>query len=365
MNVMRDLAALCAVGLIMAGATVRASAQADLDADADITPYAASLTPQAEQRSLAQLGLGQAFMWRLLQSQLNILDEENKHESGAGPCKNLSDGGTIKLKSKVGTFASKAVVEIYYDSNCKDVFIHSEMTINEENSKSVSVSEKATYKDEDGKTVGTLALKAGGAKKSSLVSFAGSGTWTPGSGTWTPSKGAKVQIALSCSYPETLKNAKPFNCNFGMAQSFKNLKRDLATVGQIRVTVVPIKKLYNGEFTGKAQIFSGALGKLGVSLPKGGPVAISGSKQFAADAKIKGINRLTVFWPPPNAWTVDDGQQKATVAMMPGTTRDSNGIITNTTPPTPATFLIDKSGNGQITYTDSKKSTVLNWLVSE
>lgn len=358
MTILRDLAALCAAGLVVVSAPVPASAQAE--PDQDVTPYAAGLTAQAEQRALAQLGLGQPFMWRLLQTQLNILNEENKHDHGAGPCKALGDGGSLKLLKKTGTFSTKVSIEIYYETGCKkgDVFIHSEMTINQETAKSVSVTEKATYYDEQGKVAGTLTLKAGGAKKSSLVSFSGSGTWAP-------SKGIKVEVALSCSYPENLKGAKPFNCDFGLAQSFKNLKLDLATTGQFKVVVVPLPHaVYNGAVTGKANIYSGALSKLGVGL-KGNSVTVSGASKPVSTATIKGTSRLTVFWPLPGSWTVTDSKQTFAIAMAPGKARDSTGTITNTTPPTPATFTIDESGDGRITYTDAKKSNVVNWLVSE
>jgi hypothetical protein len=65
-------------------------------------------------------------------------------------------------------------------------------------------------------------------------------------------------------------------------------------------------------------------------------------------------------------WLAGSGPNGSAEGILPGPNRprESNGIITSATP-TPATFTIDKAGAGQITYSDKKKSTVLNWLVSE
>src|SRR4051794_15737851 len=127
MHVARGITALLVAGLMIGTGQLPAVAQNALDSDrAQLAPDAeavaqpAAVSATMEQRLLAQLGLGQGFMQRMLQSQLNILDTENRGKIGT--CRALGDGSSVQLKSSIGTFVTKAVVEIYYDAHCKDVF---------------------------------------------------------------------------------------------------------------------------------------------------------------------------------------------------------------------------------------------------
>jgi hypothetical protein len=309
-------------------------------------------------------------MWRLLHSQLHILQEENNVASGAGKCKPLTGGGSIKVLSKVGTFNTQATVEIYYDSDCKDVFIRSVLNFNQDTPSSVVFSQKADFSDMDGKKIGSLSLKANGKKASgSLVNF-------DGTGIWTPTKGTKVLVGLKCDYPETLKGAKPFTCSYALAQSFKGLKLDLGVAAKMTVAVVPVKNakgdvvkgLFNGDFTGTAQIYRGDLGNLKVTAGKG-DMGIGGGLSVKTAATLAGLMRLSVFWqngtPKPNSWTVTHGQETFAAAMLTGPERNSAGTIVNLVPTTLATFNVDKAGAGTITYTPTKASAIVNWLVSE
>jgi hypothetical protein len=363
MHVARDVTALLVAGLMMGAAQLPVLAQNALDTDAaQLAPEAeaaaqpAAVSATMEQRLLAQLGLGQGFMQRMLQSQLNILDTENRGKIGT--CRALGDGSSIQLKSSIGTFVTKAVVELYYDSHCKDVFVHSQMNVRLKTFSSVSLAETAIFHRPNGTIAGTLILAATGSESSSAVRFAGTGTWAPSGG------GAKTEIGLKCDYPLKLSGAKPFPCSFGIVQPVKSFNADLAVAASMKFKVNATAGGFDGAFTGAAQLSSGPLGKLSVSAPGTGPVTIAGPDKLIGTSSIAGSARLAVFAPPPSSWSVTDGQQTLAVEMAKGLTQNSTGTIKDSANKTLATFSVDKSGEGSITYSDRQKAKVTNWLVA-
>src|SRR4051812_22877796 len=106
------------------------SAQSEDESDSDLAATSALSAALIEQRSLAQAGLGQGFMFRLLQSQLSIGDAEN--DGNVGKCKKLDQGGSVKLKRRIGTFVRQSTVDVYYDPLCKDVYSESLLTVDEQ-----------------------------------------------------------------------------------------------------------------------------------------------------------------------------------------------------------------------------------------
>jgi len=92
-------------------------------------------------------------------------------------------------------------------------------------------------------------------------------------------------------------------------------------------------------------------------------VTVSGSHKSLATPTSRGTVRLTVFWPAPSSWTLKDAvhAQNFAIAMEKGPLRESEGTIVNPKK-TLATFSVDKSGEGSITYSDRRKAKILNWL---
>jgi hypothetical protein len=313
-----------------------------------------------EQHALAQAGLGQGFMFRLLQSQLSIGDTEN--DGNVGKCKQLASGGSVKLKHRVGSFTRKSTVDVYYDAACKQVFIESLLNLDEPVTNHFSIVETATFHKPPpagkplGPITGKLALKSIVTKTATVVHFTGTGTWTP-------TGGAKLHGALKCDYPRKLKGAKPFTCSFATAQSIKTLRMDIASATKLTFKVSnALSGNFDGAFTGPGQLFTGASGKLGVAAPKTGPVTVSGPRKTLGTTTAKGSVRLAVFWPPPASWSVTDAAhaQSFTIEMPKGPSRVSAGTITHGKK-TLATFSVDNTGEGSISYA-GQKAKIVNWL---
>jgi hypothetical protein len=364
MTFARDLTTLLVAVLAIASATPgQAATQFAPDSDAaqlapepEAAVQPAAIPASLEQRIMAQLGIGQGFMQRMLQSQLNILDTQNRGR--VGTCRQLGDGSSIQLKSSTGTFVTKAVVEIYFDSRCKDVFIHSMLTVRPKSFTSVSLTETATFRRPTGTTAGTLTFAATGSETSNTVRFAGTGSWAPSGG------GANTEVGLKCDYPLKLSGAKPFPCSFGIVQPVKAFNADLAVAATLKFKVNAVAGGFDGAFTGAAQLSSGPLGTLGVSAPNSGPVTISGPDKSIGTSSISGSARLTVFAPPPCSWSVSNGRQTLAVQMAKGLTQNSAGTIKDAANKTLATFSVDKSGEGTITYSDRQRAKITNWLIA-
>jgi hypothetical protein len=370
MHLARHITILLA-GLAIASATPRHasaqsefeldSAQGEFESDADMSATAAVASAVIEQHALAQAGLGQGFMFRLLQSQLSIGDTENngvRHK-----CKQLPSGGSIMLKSRVGSFTRKSAVDVYYDAACKQVFIESLLNLDEPVTNHFSIVETATFHKMPpaGKPVGgvsgKLTLKSIVTKTATVVHFTGTGTWTP-------TGGAKLHGALKCDYPRKLKGAKPFTCSFAMAQPSSTLRLDVASAMVLKFKVSnALSGNFDGAFAGPGQLFTGAFGKLGVvAPPNNAPATVSGPHRSLGTATAKGSVRLAVFWPPPASWTMTDvaHTQSFTVEMPKGPSRVSAGTITHGKK-TLATFSVDNTGEGSISYA-GQKAKIVNWL---
>ena len=360
MNYTRGLATLFVAGFVAASASAAASTQSESSTE---TESASAMTPEAalsgslEQRLMAQVGLSYGFINRLIQSELSILVQENRGRVGS--CTKILGGGSIKLKSTTGTFVRKSIVEIYYDHDCTDVFARSTLTVKPTSFTSVSITETATFHRPAGTVAGTLKLLATGAKTSTALKFVGTGTWTP-------SGGGAVDLGVSCDYPLKLHGAKPFPCSFGIAQSFKPLNMDLAALATMKVKVSEVApSVFDGAFTGSAQFLRGGLGKLGVTASNQGVIGISGPTTSLGSVAVRGSARLTIFAPPPCSWSVTNALSGKTfsIAMAPGNQRASSGTI-RMAQTTLASFAVDNSGEGSISFSDGQRSKIVNWLLT-
>lgn len=115
-------------------------------------------------------------------------------------------------------------------------------------------------------------------------------------------------------------------------------------------------------------VVSGPLGGLQMTAPTTQTLAISGGTAYGT-ATFKGYaGDLVVFVPTPTGWTATDSahDQQFQIALVDNTTRLLKGSITRiSTGATLATFTLDRSGSGTITYSDSSEAAVTNWLPAD
>ncbi|MGB8259281.1 MAG: chitobiase/beta-hexosaminidase C-terminal domain-containing protein [Terracidiphilus sp.] len=123
------------------------------------------------------------------------------------------------------------------------------------------------------------------------------------------------------------------------------------------------------HFTGgPASAFSGPLGGLQMSAPTIATLAISGGTPYGGATFAGYYGDLTIFAPTPTGWTATDSAhgQKFQVTLGDNTKRILAGSITSTgTGKTLATFSLDQSGSGTITYSDGSKAAITDWLPAD
>jgi len=350
---------------------------------------------QIDQRIVAQLGLGVGLQSSVLKSQLQILealrskvgvciaahhddsgDDHSDRITKAGLSNQDEDednddededededngGASIKLLklSANGPLNIDAVIEVYYDNECKKVFIHAPLTVHPTDQSSISFTEVATFYSPVGAILGKLTVNASGAKSDTDVNLTGTGSFVPSNG------GVHVQFGLACAFPTVLAGAKPFVCNGAVVASFNAFKFDLGLSSTLTTKVTEVGcHRFVGSFKGTEQLVGGPFGKLGVSL-KGDTVSITGPAVSLGTMTIAGTERLGTS-PSLVSWTVTDARHDlvASVNSDTGSTNGFTGVVKDTvTGKKLATFSVDQSGSGSMVFSNNQKVTITSWII--
>ena len=115
-------------------------------------------------------------------------------------------------------------------------------------------------------------------------------------------------------------------------------------------------------------VVSGPLGGLQMTTPTPQTLAVSGGTAYGTATFAGYAGDLVVFVPTPTGWTATDTahDQRFQIALGNDTTRILKGSITRiSTGATLATFTLDRSGSGTITYSDASGAPVTNWLPAD
>jgi hypothetical protein len=316
-----------------------------------------------EQRILTQEGLAIALASTVLQSQLAILVYS---EEGSTGCETLTGGtGSAKLISKqtVDSTTYKAVVTVYFDSACKIPYIMANATVTKSSS-GITVAETADYTQQTGTALGTMTLN-----ESAFISDAGI-TGVSGLGQFAPTSGAPtVNLGLECQLP-TKSPPPPFPCSGGIAQNFPELKTALASVTPLDLKLKKSGSSYSVSFEGKkSEMVSGALGALSITAPTDTSLGIGGTyKKYGSAATEGSAAQFSLFPPTPTLWSIKDTANDTmfSIAVTSDTTRTSTGTVSQiSTGNILATFDVDQSGTGSITYSDKSSEPITSWLLAD
>jgi len=326
------------------------------------TPVAAGST-LVEQRILTQEGLAIALASTVLQSQLEIL--LNAFATNTNCSVLAGNAGSVKLISsdRVSSTEVKAVVEVYFDTACTKPYITANATIDSV-ADSVNVTETAAYTDVKNEDLGSLAID-----ESAFANADGTITGVSGLGQFTPQNGAvTVDLGLECVLPKNAKTAFP--CSGGIAQDFPKLHEALASVTPLTLTPTKTKTGYSVVFAGtKSDMVKGALGDLSITAPTHSSLGIGGQPVRYGTAVTAGsAAAFSLFPPTPTSWTITDTKNDAkfSIAVVSDKTRDSKGTVsTISTGAVLATFAVDQSGTGSITYSDTSKEPITSWLLAD
>jgi hypothetical protein len=329
------------------------------------TANAASQTLVA-QHMVTQEGLAIALASTVLQSQLEILI--NSIIGTKGSCSALvGKAGSIKLMSfkKIGKNHFKSKIAVYFDTQCKSLYITANPDITSKGDV-INVVETADYMSPTGFKLGTMAINENAVLDgedikgvSGLGQFRASGS------------NAKIDLGLACKFSDlSADKVPPFPCEGGIAQDFPKLNEALASVTPLTLTLEGKNGTKGVKFSGtKSDMVTGALGALSITTPMRFKLGIGGTSNSYGTAVTGGsAASFSLFPPKPTSWTIVDKKHDVTfsIAVQSNTTRASKGkVVQTSTGNALATFNVDQSGTGAITYSDKSTATVSSWLLSE
>jgi hypothetical protein len=319
-----------------------------------------------EQRVVTQEGLAIALASTVLQSQLQLLFDSLIGTKGS--CSALvGKAGSIKLLSlhKVNKNEYKSKAEVYFDTKCKTLYITANPDI-KKNGDVINVVETADYTSPTGFKLGSMAINenavldgTGIKGVSGLGQFRASGSK------------ATIDLGLACKFSDLGSDkVPPFPCEGGIAQDFPKLNEAVASVTPLTLTLEGKGGSKGVTFSGKkSNMVTGALGALSITTPTQFKLGIGGTSDRYGTAVTTGAAATFSLFPPkPTSWTIVDKDHDATfsIAVQSNKTRASKGkVIQTSTGHTLATFSVDQSGTGSITYSDHSTATITSWLLSE
>jgi hypothetical protein len=322
-----------------------------------------------EQRILTQEGLAIALASTVLQSQLEILIKALEGTKGCSVLTGGADSARLISLDDVSKNVTKAEVEVYFDKKCTQPYVtaHAKIVADKATS-SYAVAETADYMGPTGTALGSMSLNES-------ASFATTGgttsvTGVSGLGQFAPASGAvSVDLGLECAFSAATANPPPpFPCSGGIAQDFPELSEALASVTPLTLT---LKKSGAGDkvsFVGdRSDMVKGALGALSITAPTDSSLGIGGTYDHYGSAATKGsAAKFALFPPAPTSWSITDKANDTAFSIAVAPTRNSTGTVTEISTGTVlASFAVDQSGTGSITYSDTSTAAITSWLLAD
>jgi hypothetical protein len=112
-----------------------------------------------------------------------------------------------------------------------------------------------------------------------------------------------------------------------------------------------------------SSVYTGALSALKLTQPTALSLAVTGGTAYGSTTLSGYSGDLVVFVPTPTGWTGTDIQQNQQFQITGNSSRQFTGSITQITPAKAlATFTVDRSGTGSITYSDGSKAAITTRL---
>jgi hypothetical protein len=324
-----------------------------------VGPARAATPPEVEPRILTQTGLNLGLALHLLQNEVGLVDY---NDTTPPKCTKLVSAGSIKTLSVVASSPTQRTskIDAYFDAACKKPYVEATVKVTVVNStETATFVETATYLQPNGKPVGTLDITDVFSVTSNIETLRGLGKFTP---VGQPA----ADVGFTCSIPIT-NNAKAADCKAGVAQTFRSLKKSLASVVPFTLTASS-----NGAAPGVTLVSSasnlrtGPAGSLSITAPTSKTLAISGGGTAYATTTMTGSEgRFVVFPPEPTQWTFTDTKNNAQFAfhVVSNTTRAARASVTTISPAASlATIVVDESGTGKVTYADGRAAPVKGFL---
>jgi hypothetical protein len=103
-------------------------------------------------------------------------------------------------------------------------------------------------------------------------------------------------------------------------------------------------------------------------VPTATSLLITGGTTYGTTVDAGSAASFTIFPPTPTGWTVTDAtdDQIFTISLVDNISRNYAGTIKRiSTGATLASFTLDQSGSGSITYSDGTTASITTWILSQ
>ena len=313
-----------------------------------------------EQRVLAQHGLGIGLASSVQQSQLYTLFAALQNATTTA-CTALPGGGAFAVLSPTTVIPFQ--VAFYYDVACTKIAVKGTVSAyTNDNAGNYHLVGSALYTSPSGIPQGTIALDeqangtapSGGQLNGTMNAI---GTYTSLTG------GPNVQFGINCSNLSGGHNIA--TCQAGLVQNFPGLTAAYGSVATLGLDSASTGLL---TLSGTAVLTSGAVGALVLTQPSATSMVITGGTAYGTTADAGNAASFTLFPPTPTGWNVTDAthDQVFTITLVDNATRSYTGTLKRiSTGATLASFALDQSGTGSITYSDNTVATIHTWILSQ
>jgi hypothetical protein len=327
------------------------------------TAPAPVVTPALVTHLLAQQGLLVGMASSVLQDQLYIDVDAG---GSVGVCETLDGGGADELTSS--TAAPGGVINLtlvlYYDTSCSKPYISSTATVTS-SSTGTQITATSVYTDANATTLGTLTTQAQMIDGSDDIQLAGLGTFTAAAAGSVP-----VSLGLTCDVPLSGTDTVTLPCEGGVAQDFPGLGRELASLTPLTLTA-------SSGGSGPALTFAGtgstleiaSSGSVSLGLDSADALTLSGTPLATlTDSSSGQAGAFSLFPPTPTGWNTSDPAdgQAFQISVTDDASRNLTGSVTasGASSETYATFSLDQSGSGTISYGGGAPVAVTSWVLT-
>ena len=159
-----------------------------------------------------------------------------------------------------------------------------------------------------------------------------------------------------------------FSCQEGMAQDFPALKLALGTIANMTLTLSPTgPNSYSVTVSGgSAKLATGKLGGLSITTTSLTSLGFQGQAAVVGSGSLSGASpQFGVIQPAATHWTFNDAQHAIKFSVGTAVNLTSSGKIVASASHATASFEVDGSGTGAITYSDRSKAKITNWTLSD
>ena len=313
-----------------------------------------------EEHLVAQAGLSVGFTWSAVAQFFGTLAGTS---STCTPAFGGTNSGTLGLSETAGS-TGVFIGTIFFDGACQKPYFVSDLQVPVDGVSFDIIASTAQMLAPNGAVLGVFSQAQEFQSSGSTIFLNSKGTYKAVAGVGQP----PVRTGLGCTI-SSAGASDVFSCHEGVAQDFPALKMSLGTIANITLVLTQISGTkYSVVVSGStAKLATGKLGGLSITTTGPSSIGFQGQATIVGGGSTSGSSPVFGAIPPASTtWTFNDAPHVTKFSISTASNQTSSGkVIDTTTHATLATFEVDESGTGTITYSDKSKAKITNWTLSD